>query len=143
MADEESFLVAIKAAPADDAPRLIYADWLDENGRNQQAELIRVECQFRSTKVRLDSLLKTTHHDWLARVFPKYKLIVHRFPIERRVDVVVLIRQLTGCDLVKARELVNQSPIQIEFPTTIAELDEMRKLLVRLGADCELKLVES
>jgi uncharacterized protein (TIGR02996 family) len=32
MSDEDSFLRAILANPADDAPRLIYADWLDEKG---------------------------------------------------------------------------------------------------------------
>lgn len=29
---DADFLRAILAAPDDDAPRLIYADWLDENG---------------------------------------------------------------------------------------------------------------
>lgn len=29
--DESAFIAAIKAAPDDDAPRLIYADWLDEH----------------------------------------------------------------------------------------------------------------
>jgi uncharacterized protein (TIGR02996 family) len=32
MRDEDAFLRAIAAAPADDAPRLVYADWLDERG---------------------------------------------------------------------------------------------------------------
>jgi uncharacterized protein (TIGR02996 family) len=32
MSDDEAFLRAILANPADDAPRLIYADWLDERG---------------------------------------------------------------------------------------------------------------
>ena len=28
MTDDEAFIRAIVAAPADDAPRLVYADWL-------------------------------------------------------------------------------------------------------------------
>lgn len=36
---------AIRAAPHDDAPRLIYADWLDEHGRPERAEFIRLQCQ--------------------------------------------------------------------------------------------------
>jgi uncharacterized protein (TIGR02996 family) len=32
MSDEVAFLQAILANPADDAPRLVYADWLDEQG---------------------------------------------------------------------------------------------------------------
>lgn len=42
------FLAAILADPADDTPRLIYADWLEEHGDaagRAQAELIRVQCR--------------------------------------------------------------------------------------------------
>lgn len=42
---DADFLRAILAAPDDDAPRLIYADWLDENGKPERAEFIRVQCQ--------------------------------------------------------------------------------------------------
>jgi uncharacterized protein (TIGR02996 family) len=30
--DDEAFIGAIVDAPGDDAPRLVYADWLDERG---------------------------------------------------------------------------------------------------------------
>jgi uncharacterized protein (TIGR02996 family) len=45
MSDQEAFMRAIIAAPDDDAPRLVYADWLDENGEPERAELIRVQCE--------------------------------------------------------------------------------------------------
>ena len=32
MTDDDALLRAVRAAPADDAPRLVYADWLDERG---------------------------------------------------------------------------------------------------------------
>ena len=32
MSDEDAFLAAIAAAPADQAPRLVFADWLEERG---------------------------------------------------------------------------------------------------------------
>lgn len=35
------FLADIIAHPDDDTPRLIYADWLEENGQEERAELIR------------------------------------------------------------------------------------------------------
>src|SRR5579884_1935214 len=42
--DEDwAFLAAINAAPRDDAPRLIYADWLDEHGDPERAEFIRIQ----------------------------------------------------------------------------------------------------
>jgi len=42
---ENAFLRAILADPDDDAPRLIYADWLDENGDADRAEFIRLQVQ--------------------------------------------------------------------------------------------------
>lgn len=40
-ATNTAFLHAIREAPDDDAPRLIYADWLDEQGDFDRAEFIR------------------------------------------------------------------------------------------------------
>jgi uncharacterized protein (TIGR02996 family) len=45
MTDHAPFLHAICARPEDDGPRLIYADWLDENGECERAEFIRVQCE--------------------------------------------------------------------------------------------------
>jgi uncharacterized protein (TIGR02996 family) len=42
---EAGFLQAILEAPDDDAPRLIFADWLDDNSRPEHARLIRVQCE--------------------------------------------------------------------------------------------------
>jgi uncharacterized protein (TIGR02996 family) len=44
MTDREALLRAVMAAPADDAPRLVLADWLDEHGEPDPAEFIRVQC---------------------------------------------------------------------------------------------------
>ena len=41
----EPFLRAICEAPDDDAPRLVFADWLDENGDPERAEFIRQHVQ--------------------------------------------------------------------------------------------------
>jgi len=43
MVDRSAFLKAILANPDDEAPRLIFADWLDEQGECQRAEFIRVQ----------------------------------------------------------------------------------------------------
>jgi uncharacterized protein (TIGR02996 family) len=45
MPDERAFLAAITAAPADDAVRLVFADWLDENGQSPRAEFIRAQVE--------------------------------------------------------------------------------------------------
>ncbi len=43
MTHEEAFLQAIREAPDDDAPRLLYADWLEERG-DPRGAFIRVQC---------------------------------------------------------------------------------------------------
>ena len=81
MADEGSFLRAILANPADDLPRLVYADWLDEqqtDEASQKAEFLRLECQLsRSTPPkklrqrmgkRLQVLAADLDTSWLAVV---------------------------------------------------------------------------
>jgi uncharacterized protein (TIGR02996 family) len=40
---EDALLKAVIAEPDDDSPRLIYADWLEENGQEERAEFIRVQ----------------------------------------------------------------------------------------------------
>jgi uncharacterized protein (TIGR02996 family) len=44
-ATRESFLADIRARPEDDAPRLIYADWLEEHDDSVRAEFIRLQCE--------------------------------------------------------------------------------------------------
>jgi uncharacterized protein (TIGR02996 family) len=75
MTDEAAFLAAIRAAPADLAPRLVYADWLDERG-DPRGELIRIEEQMRALpafadrfwelKPRRNELRQRADPDWLA-----------------------------------------------------------------------------
>jgi uncharacterized protein (TIGR02996 family) len=45
MADRAFFLAAIRADPDDDVVRLVFADWLEENGDSERAEFIRVQCE--------------------------------------------------------------------------------------------------
>jgi uncharacterized protein (TIGR02996 family) len=42
---EEAFLADIREHADDDGPRVIYADWLEENGNPDRAEHIRLECE--------------------------------------------------------------------------------------------------
>jgi uncharacterized protein (TIGR02996 family) len=51
MSEEAAFLAAIRANPADDLPRLVYADWLDERGQGERAELIRTPGRLTFKKV--------------------------------------------------------------------------------------------
>lgn len=44
MTDEAALLAGVLARPDDDLPRLVLADWLDENGKSDRAEFIRAQC---------------------------------------------------------------------------------------------------
>ena len=48
MSDEDDFIRAVRAAPEDDALRLVYADWLEDHDQGPRAELIRVQCALAS-----------------------------------------------------------------------------------------------
>jgi uncharacterized protein (TIGR02996 family) len=45
MSDNDVLLRAILDDPDDDAPRLVYADWLEEHGEAERAEFIRVQVE--------------------------------------------------------------------------------------------------
>jgi uncharacterized protein (TIGR02996 family) len=46
MSDEPALLAAIIAHAEEDTPRLVYADWLEENGHPERAEFIRAQCRY-------------------------------------------------------------------------------------------------
>lgn len=45
MSDERALIAAILTHHDEDTPRLMYADYLDENGQPERAEFIRVQCE--------------------------------------------------------------------------------------------------
>jgi uncharacterized protein (TIGR02996 family) len=45
MTHDEAFLQAMLEAPEDQTPRLIYADWLEEQGDSERGEFIRLQAQ--------------------------------------------------------------------------------------------------
>ncbi|AWM39630.1 hypothetical protein GobsT_20250 [Gemmata obscuriglobus] len=64
-ADERALLDAIIAEPDEDTPRLVYADWLDEHGRHERAELIRAQIGLIRSK---DEDTTAQRNAWQARV---------------------------------------------------------------------------
>jgi uncharacterized protein (TIGR02996 family) len=74
MDHDDAFLQHILEHPDDLAPRLIYADWLEEHGRSERAEFIRVQIElteaeeysprWRELLAREYKLLKTRKKEW-------------------------------------------------------------------------------
>lgn len=48
MNDAERYLASVIASPDDDRPRIEFADWLEQNGARERAELIRIQCSLHS-----------------------------------------------------------------------------------------------
>ena len=72
MEDEVAFLRAIMDAPGDHAPRLVYADWLDEHGQPDRAEFIRLLSQTGdpAALARLREVIPLFDPKWAAYVRP-------------------------------------------------------------------------
>jgi uncharacterized protein (TIGR02996 family) len=68
MFSDEPFLRSIIDHPDDDAPRLVYADWLEERGETTRAELIRLQCAC-SDSQRVQDLLARHAADWAGPAF--------------------------------------------------------------------------
>jgi uncharacterized protein (TIGR02996 family) len=74
-AQDTGFVRAILETPEDDAPRLVYADWLDEQGDEARAEFIRGQIALSRMKTgsaehkklskRIDKLLQEHKQEWL------------------------------------------------------------------------------
>lgn len=72
MTDRESLLAAIRANPRGDLPRLVYADWLDENGTTDldaaTSEFIRKSVAFKGKQkcpVGLHGMMAPAAYEWL------------------------------------------------------------------------------
>lgn len=55
----DALLEAVLREPGDDTPRLVYADWLDEHGRPERAEFVRVQVELARTP---EPEIKTAGH---------------------------------------------------------------------------------
>jgi uncharacterized protein (TIGR02996 family) len=74
MSTEQALFQSVLDAPDDDAPRLVYADWLEEHGQPERAEFIRVQIaregepeyspRWRELEKRARALLKGHHREW-------------------------------------------------------------------------------
>jgi uncharacterized protein (TIGR02996 family) len=55
MSDRDALLAAVFIRPDDDAPRLVYADWLDEHAEPAQAAFIRAQVELARTNPNTDA----------------------------------------------------------------------------------------
>jgi uncharacterized protein (TIGR02996 family) len=78
MHSREGFLETILATPDDDAPRLVFSDWLEDHGDLARAEFIRAQCElatlsprergYRELAWRIEMLLGENRTRWIAEL---------------------------------------------------------------------------
>jgi uncharacterized protein (TIGR02996 family) len=86
MGDDDAFLRAIADAPDDDAPRLVYADWLDEHGQPDRAEFVRLLCRYDEAAMnRLRDIAPSQDAEWAARVRPDWPTVSPWYVVLRPV----------------------------------------------------------
>src|SRR3954453_9764220 len=69
-AQETAFLQDVCAHPDDDAPRLVFADWLEDNGQAHRAEFIRLQVRLATMSDDDPERPALTERDWeLATVY--------------------------------------------------------------------------
>jgi uncharacterized protein (TIGR02996 family) len=64
MDNKQGFLRMICETPYEDAPRLVYADWLEESGYQDRADFIRVQCALDSPDTRVDRRANLLDREW-------------------------------------------------------------------------------
>src|SRR3954452_12765893 len=112
-------LAAVLTAPDDDAPRLVYADWLDEHGRPERAAFIRLQVELarvprhdprREVLARKAGRLLDLHRgEWLAEL-PQIDGVSWG-PFERGFVSSVRVRNIVRFDRVAGRMWAS-APVQ-------------------------------
>jgi uncharacterized protein (TIGR02996 family) len=115
MTEERAFLLAILERPDDDAPKLIYADWLEERG-DPRAEFLRLMVKVRRERVVTPE--QRRRHDELSAELAELRR-QQREVRGRRIAARVLLRRV--------RELQGQladlsKPMRRQVPPRLREL---------------------
>ncbi|MCS6895642.1 MAG: 50S ribosomal protein L7/L12 [Bacteroidia bacterium] len=65
--------------------------------------------------------------------------VILKAPGERKLDVVKVVKNITGLGLKEAKELVDKAPQPIKEKISKEEAEQIRQQLAELGADVEVK----
>ncbi len=65
--------------------------------------------------------------------------VILKSPGERKLDVVKVVKNITGLGLKEAKELVDKAPQPIKEKISKEEAEQIRQQLAELGADVEVK----
>ena len=132
MSEESAFLDAIQAEPANDALRLVYADWLEEHGQLKSRylrlihELVLVPQDVRLGSPLHDEMLALTpiiNSDWQQAVGHRFEVALLDYSTRDRGDVIFVLMQLLQNLYVplEIEDLADSVPAVLLGPVTYAD----------------------
>jgi uncharacterized protein (TIGR02996 family) len=132
------FLHRIKEAPDDDAPRLVLADFLEENGHPDRGEFIRLQCEVARLAAagrdawhverRERDLLTTRAEKWLSP-WQKWLRFEHRRFVRGLVDLTLPVADLCRIEAVVPGHERSAAWVQRLSATELADPAEVAALL--------------
>jgi uncharacterized protein (TIGR02996 family) len=114
MSEEAAFLMALKANPADDTARLVYADWLDEHDQPHKAEYLRAVVEVArapedaAATARLLAAVPHADLDWRLEVGARFALILDGYT--DKIRAIRWLREVTGEGLGEAKRASENLP---------------------------------
>jgi uncharacterized protein (TIGR02996 family) len=133
MTDGEALFATILAEPDEDTPRLVYADWLDENNQPARAEFVRVQVALASSPTlalvsREKTLLALHEEEWLAPLKASGQPLEGGAGAQFRRGFVEVVWMSARGFIDKAAGLFAQAPVR-ELRVTLATPDDFRRLM--------------
>ncbi len=150
MSDENALLNAIAANPVDSTVRLVYADWLEENGRTDEAEYLRIETEVvkdldsqtnSSLRNRLSQLIPLTSKEWRECAAFRFDLILEESGPEK-IKVIKVLREITGLGLKETLDLFYRRPIVVQGNLMWETVNSDRDRLESVGATARIALAQ-
>src|SRR4051812_8960580 len=120
MPEEQAFLAALAADPADDVTRLVYADWLDERG-DPRGSYLRAEVRlaalteddpsFAALDGEVRGLCGTLDGAWLSAAGRQWDVWLESLHSDITLRTIQAVREFrVGCGLAETRMLVEKAP---------------------------------
>ena len=123
MSAEAAFLEALKANPADDTTRLVYADWLDEHDEAAKAAYLRAVVdltthaggtpEYTEAATRLYTAARESDALWRDVAGGRFELVLTGFEPARKIQTIILLRELTGAGLAEAKAMSESLPFPL------------------------------
>jgi len=123
MSDEAAFLETLRANPADDTTRLVYADWLEERDRAPEAEYLRLTAtltrevddptRLAERTARIGLLGNDLTEEWRSAAGGRFDLTFVNHERAQMISAVKAVRDLTGASLAEMKAFFYTLPQRI------------------------------